>query len=37
MNKEVLVRAVGTVKVGKLGVYKNFKVDYSTTQQFSLF
>ncbi len=37
MNKEVLVRAVGTVKVGKLGAYKNFKVDYSTTQQFSLF
>ncbi|MFT3981308.1 MAG: LEA type 2 family protein [Ferruginibacter sp.] len=37
MNKEVLVRAVGSVKVGKAGVYKNFKVDYSSKQQFSLF
>ncbi len=37
LNKQVLVRAVGNVKVGKAGVYKNFKVDYSTTQQFSLF
>ncbi len=37
MSKEVVVRAVGNVKVGKAGVYKNFKVDYSTTQQFSLF
>lgn len=36
-NKEVLVRAVGNVKVGKAGVYKNFKVDYSSKQQFSLF
>jgi hypothetical protein len=37
INKQVLVRAVGTVKVGKAGIYKNFKVDYSTTQAFSLF
>ena len=37
MNKEVLVRAVGNVKVGKAGVYKNIKVDYSSKQQFSLF
>src|SRR6218665_1379332 len=37
LNKEVTVRAVGTVKVGKAGVYKNFKVDYSGKQQFSLF
>ena len=37
INKEVKVRAVGDVKVGKAGVYKNFKVDYSTTQQFSFF
>jgi len=36
-NKEVTVRAVGNVKVGKAGVYKNFKVDYSSRQQFSLF
>ncbi|RYD74505.1 MAG: hypothetical protein EOP53_18155 [Sphingobacteriales bacterium] len=37
MNKEVTVRAVGNVKVGKAGVYKNFKIDYSSKQQFSLF
>lgn len=37
INKQVQVRAVGNVKVGKAGVYKNFKVDYTTTQQFSLF
>ncbi|MFZ1529089.1 MAG: LEA type 2 family protein [Ferruginibacter sp.] len=37
MNKEVLVRAVGKVKVGKAGIYKNFNVDYSTRQTFSLF
>ena len=37
INKEIKVRAVGDVKVGKAGVYKNFKVDYTTTQQFSIF
>lgn len=37
MNKQVNVRALGTVKVGKAGVYKNFKVDYSGNHQFSLF
>lgn len=37
VNKEVTVRTVGTVKVGKGGVYKNFKVDYSTVQQLSMF
>ncbi len=37
MKKEVLVRAVGNVKVGKAGIYKNIKVDYTTKQQFSLF
>jgi LEA14-like dessication related protein len=36
-NKEVAIRAVGNVKVGKAGVYKNFKVDYTTIQQLSLF
>ena len=36
-NKQVLVRAIGNVKIGKAGVYKNFKVDYSSLQQFSLF
>ena len=37
MNKEVLVRAVGKIKVGKAGIYKNLNVDYSTRQTFSLF
>jgi LEA14-like dessication related protein len=37
INKQVAVRAVGTIKVGKAGVYKNFNVDYTTMQQFSLF
>ena len=37
MKKEVAVRAVGNVKVGKAGIYKNIKVDYTTRQQFSLF
>jgi len=37
MNKKVAIRAVGNVKVGKAGVYKNFKVDYTTIQQLSLF
>ena len=37
INKEVKIRAVGNVKVGKAGVYKNFKVDYTTIQQFSMF
>jgi LEA14-like dessication related protein len=36
-NKEVSIRALGTVKVGKAGVFKTFKVDYTTTQQLSLF
>lgn len=36
MNKEVLVRAIGKVKVGKAGIYKNINVDYSTRQTFSL-
>lgn len=37
MNKKVAIRAVGNVKVGKAGIYKNFKVDYTTIQQLSLF
>ncbi len=36
-NKEVAIRTVGNVKVGKAGIYKNVKVDYSTRQQLSLF
>ena len=37
MNKEVAIRTIGNVKVGKAGVYKNIKVDYTTRQQLSLF
>lgn len=37
MNKEVAIRAIGSVKVGKAGVYKSFKVDYTTKQQLSFF
>ena len=36
-NKEVAIRTVGNVKVGKAGIYKNIKVDYTTKQQLSLF
>lgn len=36
-NKEVAVRATGTIKLGKAGVYKNFKVNYQGKQQLSLF
>ncbi len=36
-SKEVQVRLIGKVKLGKAGVYKNFKVDYTTRQNFSLF
>ncbi len=36
-SKEIAVRLLGTVKVGKAGIYKNFNVDYTTKQNFSLF
>jgi len=36
-KKEVKVRVLGKVKVGKAGVFKSFNVDYETTQNFSLF
>ncbi len=36
-NKDVLVRVVGKVKIGKAGVYKNFNLNYQTVQRFSLF
>lgn len=37
MSKEVTVRLLGKVKVGKGGVFKNFTVDYQTVQNFSLY
>ena len=36
-NKTVNVRAVGTIKVGKAGVYKNLKIDYTSQQEIPLF
>lgn len=36
-NKTVSVRAVGTIKVGKAGVYKNFNIDYSSQQEIPMF
>ena len=36
-NKTVNVRAVGTIKVGKAGVYKNFNIDYTSQQEIPLF
>ncbi len=36
-NKDVHVRVTGWVKLGKLGVYKSFKVDYTSVQHFSMF
>jgi LEA14-like dessication related protein len=37
MNKDVNVRFKGLIKVGKLGVYKSFPVDYTMKQNFSNF
>ena len=36
-NKDVKVKVVGKVKIGKGGVYKNFNLNYETIQRFSLF
>ena len=36
-NKEVNVKVLGKVRVGKAGVYKTFDVDYTTKQNFSFF
>lgn len=36
-NKEVNVRLLGKIKVGKGGIFKSFPVDYTTKQTFSFF
>ncbi|MEO7266173.1 MAG: LEA type 2 family protein [Ferruginibacter sp.] len=36
-NKDINIRLLGKVKVGKAGVYKTFNVDYTTIQNFSFF
>jgi hypothetical protein len=35
MDKDVKIKFLGNIKLGKAGIYKNFKVDYTTTQNFS--
>ncbi|MEO8768760.1 MAG: LEA type 2 family protein [Ferruginibacter sp.] len=35
LNKQVLVKVIGKVRVGKAGVYKTFDMNYQTLQQFS--
>ena len=37
LNKSVSVRVLGSVKVGKAGIYKSFPVDYTSIQNFSMF
>lgn len=37
MNKQVSIRALGSVKVGKAGIFKSFPVDYTTVQTLSMF
>ena len=37
LNKDIHVRLLGKVKVGKAGVYKSFNIDYTTVQNFSFF
>lgn len=37
LKKEVDVKILGKVRVGKAGVYKTFDVDYTSRQNFSLF
>ena len=37
LNNEVMIKVIGTVKVGKLNVFKTFPVNYEGKQQFTLF
>lgn len=37
LNNEVLVKVTGIIRVGKLNVFKNFKVNYEGKQQFTFF
>ncbi len=34
-NKDVKIRFLGSVKLGKAGIYKSFKVDYTSVQNLS--
>ncbi|MBC7422908.1 MAG: LEA type 2 family protein [Ferruginibacter sp.] len=37
LSNEVMIKVIGTVKVGKLNVFKTFPVNYEGKQQFTLF
>jgi LEA14-like dessication related protein len=37
MKSEVILKVVGTIKVGKANVFKNFPVNYESKQAFTLF
>ena len=37
LSNEVLIKVIGSVRVGKLNVYKTFPVNYEGKQQFTLF
>ena len=37
LNKTISLQVIGKVKAGKAGVFKNFDVNYQTTQRLSLF
>lgn len=37
LNSEVIIKVTGTIRVGKLNVFKTFPVNYEGKQQFSLF
>jgi LEA14-like dessication related protein len=37
LNKQVMIRMIGKVRVGKAGVYKTFDLNYQTMQKLSLF
>jgi len=36
-GKEVIVKVIGTIKLGKANVYKSFEVNYESLQRFSTF
>ena len=37
LNKEVTIKVTGTIKVGKLNVYKSFPVNYESRQKIPVF
>jgi LEA14-like dessication related protein len=37
LNNEVMIKVTGTIRVGKLNVFKSFPVNYEGKQQFTLF